>query len=991
MYLTQLAQIRELILNLSASKVLWLDTEVADWNTPNPRLSLIQVLADPTDINGDKAYILDVLDKPEVVQYFVNHIMVNPNIEKVFHNASFDLRYLGGKEQAKNVTCTYQIARKLTNKKLSNPLQVSNNKLKTLARELCHFPNVDTEEQSSDWGKRPLSEKQLKYAKLDTVYLAHVHRRLLEISDKNSWSPEQMVTRRLRTQQSESPGFSVTQVRVAIECPRLFYLSQRFGGKTLFIPPSDSPGIGTVFHQLCQQCTDTLKQDSRFQALFSATASQLDQSQISSKIQALLYELVVFPKINTNPDIASILLQLWQGLKSLIPHWTQLLVTNRPYCQPEEVISKTFVAQEIKLSYNFTLPDGTQQRVNGKFDSLIFDCERDRYCVVDYKTYQPVDPSANLAQVALYSYMLHQKKGVAIDAAVYCVLPEFQKQYYSREELEDTVHQLIPHKLQQMRQWLTWKPAQVEESGDGGVADSGYDFAPLAPQFWGEQNSQSPPKLGDLGGLTKTNEQRRKNHCTPAIGKGKLEPPPPTRQLHLCNICPQQQTCQTFFEEVKTGQKPVKAPSRKIPDTKQKPVKAPSRKIPDTKQKPVKAPSRKTLDADQTGEKLVSTLEDFKISVDYVNATVAPAFVRIKVKPNRGVKVISIQNRSKDLQVHLGLENPPLITPEAGYVSVDLPRKDEDREVARFDDYIQRPANSAPLTPQSWGEIELKSPAPLTPQSWGEIELKSPAPLTPQSWGEIELKSPRIGIGVNLDGKLVEADLSDPNTCHFLVGGTTGSGKSEFLRSLLLSLLYHHSPEQLKIALVDPKRVTFPEFEDMPWLLSPIVKDSDRAIELMAELVDEMEQRYRKFEQAKCPHLDAYNQQLTQKQTNKPNLALPRIVCIFDEYADFMAEKEIRKDLELSIKRLGAKARAAGIHLIVATQRPDANVVTPIIRSNLPGRIALRTASEADSRIIFGGSNSEAAYLLGKGDLLYQKGGKLERLQSLFAERIIWP
>ncbi|WP_293046982.1 PD-(D/E)XK nuclease family protein [Moorena sp. SIO1F2] len=571
MYLNQPAQLRELILNLSAAKILWLDTEVADWNTPNPRLSLIQVLADSTDINGDKAYILDVLDKPEVVQYFVNHIIVNPNIEKVFHNASFDLRYLGGKEQAKNITCTYQIARKLTNKKLPNPLQVSNHKLKTLAIELCNFANVDTEEQSSDWGKRPLSQKQLKYAKMDTVYLAHVHRRLLEIA-KNSWNPEQMVKRQSRTQKSESPCFSVTQVRVAIECPRLFYLSHHFGGKTLFIPPSNSPGIGKVFHKLCQQCTDKLQQDSRFQALFSPTASQLDQSQISSKMQALLYELVVFPNINTNPDIASILLQLWQALKSLIPNWTQLLVTNRPYCQPEEVISKTFVAQEMNLSYEFTLPDGTQQQVNGKFDSLIFDCERDRYCVVDYKTYQPVDPSANLAQVALYSYMLHQKKGVAIDAAVYCVLPEFQKHYYSREELEDTVHQLIPHKLQQMRQWLTWKPAQVEEDGDG---------------------------------------ETIKNHCTPTIGKGNLEPPPPTRQPHLCNICPQQQTCQTFFEEVKTEQKPVKAPSRQTPDIEQKPVKAASPKIPDIEQKPVKAPSRQTLDADQTGEKLVSTLEDF--------------------------------------------------------------------------------------------------------------------------------------------------------------------------------------------------------------------------------------------------------------------------------------------------------------------------------------------------------------------------------------------
>nr|WP_277882697.1 FtsK/SpoIIIE domain-containing protein [Oscillatoria sp. FACHB-1406] len=236
----------------------------------------------------------------------------------------------------------------------------------------------------------------------------------------------------------------------------------------------------------------------------------------------------------------------------------------------------------------------------------------------------------------------------------------------------------------------------------------------------------------------------------------------------------------------------------------------------------------------------------------------------------------------------------------------------------------------------------------------------------------------RIAIGVNLEGKLVEADLSDPNTCHFLVGGTTGSGKSEFLRSLLLSLLYRYSPQQLKIALVDPKRVTFPEFDRIPWLHSPTVKDSDSAISLMEDLVAEMERRYQRFEAARCSHLDAYNQK---------HAPLPRIVCIFDEYADFMTEKETRIALETSIKRIGAMARAAGIHLIIATQRPEAGVVTPIIRSNLPGRVALRTASEADSGIILGGKQSEAAYLLGKGDLLYSGGAQLQRLQGLWAEQ----
>jgi S-DNA-T family DNA segregation ATPase FtsK/SpoIIIE len=247
--------------------------------------------------------------------------------------------------------------------------------------------------------------------------------------------------------------------------------------------------------------------------------------------------------------------------------------------------------------------------------------------------------------------------------------------------------------------------------------------------------------------------------------------------------------------------------------------------------------------------------------------------------------------------------------------------------------------------------------------------------------------SVKIAIGVDLEGQLIEANLSDPNTCHFLVGGTTGSGKSEFLRSLLLSLLYRHSPQQLKIALVDPKRVTFAEFEQMPWLLSPVVKDSENAIALMAELVEEMQQRYQRFEAAGCPHLNAYNSILAQQQ--KP--PLPRIVCIFDEYADFMAEKDTRKELELSIKRLGAMARAAGIHLIIATQRPEAGIVTPIIRSNLPGRVALRTASVADSKIVLGGTQIEAAYLLGKGDLLYQADAQLIRLQSLFAPAIKLP
>lgn len=166
----------------------------------------------------------------------------------------------------------------------------------------------------------------------------------------------------------------------------------------------------------------------------------------------------------------------------------------------------------------------------------------------------------------------------------------------------------------------------------------------------------------------------------------------------------------------------------------------------------------------------------------------------------------------------------------------------------------------------------------------------------------------------------------------------------------------------------------------MKWLYTPIVKDSDDAITLMENLVTEMEKRYQLFEQAQCNDLNRYN--------NLSSQTLPRVVCIFDEYADLMADKELRKDLENSIKRLGAKARAAGIHLIIATQRPEATIVTPLIRSNLPGRVALKTASEADSTIILGAKEVKAAYLLGKGDLLYQVASHTYRLQSLFTAQV---
>ncbi|MEG4839324.1 ribonuclease D [Microcoleus sp. B9-D4] len=174
-YLTAANDITALIAKFAQTKILWVDTEIADYKS-NPRLSLIQVLADSTDSTGDGTFLLDVLDQPELAKDFINQIMVNPDIEKVLHNASYDIRFLGN-DDAQNVTCTFKMARKIPDYILPLP----NRQLKTLIETLCGIAYVDKTEQSGDWAKRPLTQKQLEYAKMDAVYLAGVHRRLLEI------------------------------------------------------------------------------------------------------------------------------------------------------------------------------------------------------------------------------------------------------------------------------------------------------------------------------------------------------------------------------------------------------------------------------------------------------------------------------------------------------------------------------------------------------------------------------------------------------------------------------------------------------------------------------------------------------------------------------------------------------------------------------------------------------------------------------------------
>lgn len=328
---------------------------------------------------------------------------------------------------------------------------------------------------------------------------------------------------------------------------------------------------------------------------------------------------------------------------------------------------------------------------------------------------------------------------------------------------------------------------------------------------------------------------------------------------------------------------------------------------------------------------VLQCLADYDIESRFEKAVKGPSFTRLFLKPARGQKVNPIINLGAELQLALGLDHPPLISIKPSGLAVDIPNAQ--RSVLKFSQFIQ-------------------------------FEQRSP------------LEPLLLAVGVDLDGRLTELDLSDPNTCHVLGGGTTGSGKSEFLRTAVLSLIGRYSPDAVKIAIADPKRVTFNELENSPWMIDAIAKSPVEIAALLNRLTMEMDNRYELLEKAGVVDLASYN-----LQSPEP---LPRIVALIDEYGECLdqADTEQVSSIEKSVRRLAQKARAAGIHLLLFTQRPDAKKLDPQLRSNLPASIGLKVQRLEESQIIMGTPNSGAENLLGKGDLLLRAGNEIVRLQS---------
>lgn len=324
--------------------------------------------------------------------------------------------------------------------------------------------------------------------------------------------------------------------------------------------------------------------------------------------------------------------------------------------------------------------------------------------------------------------------------------------------------------------------------------------------------------------------------------------------------------------------------------------------------------------AKQTFEIINSTFKDFKIGAQCVGYTIGPSVTRYHIQTNPGVYTNTVNKITPNLSIALGGVNVlyEQIIPGQSYSGFDIP--------------------NAVTSSVSFREAMEALPPIGNPKT-----------------------ALAVPFGKDISGNVIQANFNE--FPHCLVAGTTGSGKSIFIHTIILSLMMRNSPDDLKFVMIDPKQVELTFYEDTPHLLTPIITDPIKAKNVLNKLVDEMERRYSLIRQVNVQNLSSY-----EKIAKENGLEhLPYIAVVFDEYADMI---EVCKEIAQPVSRLAAKARGAGIHMLIATQRPSTNVVTGVLKSNLPTRFALMCSSYFDSNVIIGQAGAEK--LLGKGDMLVQ-------------------
>jgi S-DNA-T family DNA segregation ATPase FtsK/SpoIIIE len=654
---------------------------------------------------------------------------------------------------------------------------------------------------------------------------------------------------------------SVTEVRNALRCPRIFALG-RLGNQQASFPVGSS-SLGAPFHRLVARFAQTVSTPPAFLAALGADAPQERVAHVLGGwiIGHLITELDRVPAYQTMPAEVD---DLAEALRELARYLARR-VAGRP---PASALREFLQEAEAPIEADLALAKGVSVIVRGQIDAIHASGAETE--VVEYKLTEESNEDLDRAQVALYRALLRRAQGIEATAVI-----------------------------------LRFGPHLRETRIPGVAADVLFQerLLPLLTNLahWAEAPLDAPR----------------------------------TDRRDLCTGCPMRRNCAaTYQDRLEWRDDPPAGGARHSVD--------PTGNV-TAGSAPDPAPSA-PLPRDTDGEAEAALLEQ------------------------RVLKIL------RDRGVNAQTTGSPCVGPRL--VSVDVLARNAVRRLHQCAEdviHVLKGDHGVDATYEKTAGRRTFSAVRSRPR---QVDLRH---LLAEKSAWLRERAGRFVVGEGIDGTVEVGDLSSPACCHLLVGGAAGSGKSVFLRALIASMTAFHSPAALQFTLVDPKRVTFGPIVARglcDYLTGPLCYEVEDALYELSSLIDEMERRYQRMEQASVEDLDSLNQELA------PAERLPHHVVVIDEFADLMGVKATREEFVNAVRRLGAKARAAGIHLVLATQRPDATVVPGLIKANLTGRIALRVASAVNSRIIIDQAGAET--LLGNGDLLVQAGGGVVRAQAAF-------